>query len=177
MSQRNPMNERYQERSGGSTRKSAASAKPVTKAASSVYIQSSKPAPKKSSIKETWDKILGRETKPLTSKQQKAVDAAEARKQAEKQRRKDMQNFKPQSAEYKKYSWLRIFFYVLGFALVLPSVIWSNWFADNWGVAGFMLIIAWGCILAAIVTDVRKLKPLREEEYNKYLKTKGKEKK
>lgn len=128
MSQRNPMNERYQQRTGGQTRKSAASAKPVTKAASSVYVQSGKPAPKKSSIKETWDKILGRETKPLTAKQQKAVDAAEARKQAEKQRRKDMNHFKPQSSEYKKYSTLRIFFYVLGFALVLPNVIWSNYF-------------------------------------------------
>lgn len=176
MSQRNPMNERYQERTGGSTRKSAASAKPATRAASSVYISSGKPAPKKSSWKQTWDKILGRE-QHLTSKQQKAADAAEARKQAEKQRRKEMQNFKPQSPEYKKYSTLRILFYVLGFALVLPNVIWSGYFSENWGLAGFLLILAWGCILAAIITDVRKLKPLREEEFNKTMKVKGKSKK
>ena len=35
---RQPLNDRYQQREGGKTRKSAASAKPATKAASSVYI-------------------------------------------------------------------------------------------------------------------------------------------
>ena len=41
MTQRNPMNERYQsEDRKGATRKSAASAKPVSKAASSVRIES-----------------------------------------------------------------------------------------------------------------------------------------
>ena len=46
MTQRNPMNERYQsEDRKGATRKSAASAKPVSKAASSVRIQSTKKTP------------------------------------------------------------------------------------------------------------------------------------
>lgn len=44
MSQRNPMNERYQsEERKGATRKSAAAAKPATKAAASVRIQGAKP--------------------------------------------------------------------------------------------------------------------------------------
>jgi hypothetical protein len=40
MAQRNPMNDRYQgDGPGGQTRKSAARAKPVTQAASSVHIK------------------------------------------------------------------------------------------------------------------------------------------
>ena len=47
MSQRNPMNERYTgDHKGGSTRKSAASAKPVSRAASSVRLESDKPKKK-----------------------------------------------------------------------------------------------------------------------------------
>ena len=47
MSQRNPMNERYtSDQKHGATRKSAASAKPVSKAASSVRTTSSKPEKK-----------------------------------------------------------------------------------------------------------------------------------
>ena len=47
MSQRNPMNERYtSDQKRGATRKSAASAKPVSKAASSVRTTSAKPEKK-----------------------------------------------------------------------------------------------------------------------------------
>ena len=61
MTQRNPMNERYQsEDRKGATRKSAASAKPVSKAASSVRIESTKKTPQQ---------------KKAERKQQRAKDA------------------------------------------------------------------------------------------------------
>ena len=47
MTQRNPMNERYTgDHKGGTTRKSAASAKPVTQAAASVRTESKQPEKK-----------------------------------------------------------------------------------------------------------------------------------
>lgn len=46
MSQRNPMNDRYQNDIPGQTKKSAASLKPKSKAASSVYVRSSAKTPK-----------------------------------------------------------------------------------------------------------------------------------
>ena len=68
MTQRNPMNERYQsEDRKGATRKSAASAKPVSKAASSVRIESTKKTPQQ---------------KKAERKQQRAKDAERDRQLA-----------------------------------------------------------------------------------------------
>jgi hypothetical protein len=76
MSQRNPMNDRYQsEDRKGLTRKSAASLKPKSKAAASVRI----------------------ETKTKTPQQKKAEKKAERAKQAEL----DRQYYNPPTEEYK----------------------------------------------------------------------------
>ena len=77
MSQRNPMNDRYQtDEHRGQTRKSAASAKPKTKAASSVRMQPT-----------------------VKTKQQKK---AEKRVQRAKQAEIDRQYYNPPTAEYKR---------------------------------------------------------------------------
>ena len=81
MSQRNPMNERYQsEDHQGKTRKSAASAKPKSKAAASVVVQTSSKTP-----------------------QQKKADAKAARRKAQdEQRALDRKYYTPDTKEYKR---------------------------------------------------------------------------
>lgn len=79
MSQRNPLNDRYQQREGGKTRKSAASAKPATKAASSVYIADPNAKPKKS----FFDRFKGKQ-EPEKKSSKSSVQAAEATEQPKK---------------------------------------------------------------------------------------------
>ena len=95
MTQRNPMNERYQsEDRKGATRKSAASAKPVSKAASSVRIQSTKKTPQQ---------------KKAERKQQRAKDAE-----------RDRQFYNPPTAEYKRLR--KIWWVCLILAIILTVV-------------------------------------------------------
>ena len=95
MTQRNPMNERYQsEDRKGATRKSAASAKPVSKAASSVRIQSTKKTPQQ---------------KKAERKQQRAKDA-----------QRDRQFYNPPTAEYKRLR--KIWWVCLILAIILTVV-------------------------------------------------------
>ena len=79
MSQRNPLNERYQnaDERKGTTRKSAASAKPATKAASSVRTQSSKQPEQKG--------ILGR-AKTQANKSQNSKAATQKQREREHQK-------------------------------------------------------------------------------------------
>ena len=79
MSQRNPLNDRYQQREGGKTRKSAASAKPATKAASSVYIADPNAKPKKS----FFDRFKGKQ-EPEKESSKSSAQAAEATEQPKK---------------------------------------------------------------------------------------------
>ena len=79
MSQRNPLNDRYQQREGGKTRKSAASAKPATKAASSVYIADPNAKPKKS----FFDRFKGKQ-EPEKKSSKSSAQAAEATEQPKK---------------------------------------------------------------------------------------------
>lgn len=81
MSQRNPMNERYTaEDRTGKTRKSAASAKPKTKAAASVRMEPTKKTPQ----------------------QKKAEEKARRKQEAAKQRELDAKYYKPDTERYKK---------------------------------------------------------------------------
>ena len=81
MSQRNPMNERYTtEKHTGSTRKSAASAKPKTKAAASVTLGTTK----------------------KTQQQRKAEAKAARKKEQDRQRELDRKYYKPDTERYKK---------------------------------------------------------------------------
>ena len=91
MSQRNPMNDRYQSEVKGQTKKSAASAKPKSKAAASVYIKPSGHTPQE---------------KKAIKKQQRA-------KQAEL----DRMFYNPPTERYKKLR--RIWWFCLIAAIVL----------------------------------------------------------
>ena len=93
MTQRNPMNERYQgEAPKGQTKKSASSMKPKTKAASSVYVR---PAEK-------------------TPQEKKAI----RREQRQKQRELDSKYYNPPTQEYKN---LRLLWWVCSFRSGSPT--------------------------------------------------------
>ena len=135
MTQRNPMNERYQsEDRKGATRKSAASAKPVSKAASSVRIQSTKKTPQQ---------------KKAERKQQRAKDAE-----------RDRQFYNPPTAEYKRLR--KIWWVCLILAIVLTVVSFAG---NNLGMPApimyVTLALAYVFIIAAFVLDFWKIKKER----------------
>ena len=137
MSQRNPMNDRYQSEVKGQTKKSAASAKPKSKAAASVYIKPSGHTPQE---------------KKAIKKQQRA-------KQAEL----DRMFYNPPTERYKKLR--RIWWFCLIAAIVLtvlgmvlpnlfPGVIWASWGC---------IIPAYAFIIAAVWLDFSKIRKVRRE--------------
>lgn len=134
MSQRNPMNERYQsEEHQGKTRKSAASAKPKSAAASSVYIK-----PK---------------TKSKADK--KAARRAERQKQAELERK----YANPPTEEYRR---LRKIWWVLLIGAIICLAL-SFFLRDSLGEIGFMIILAlsYVFIIAALWLEFSKMKKVR----------------
>lgn len=137
MSQRNPMNDRYQSDIKGQTKKSAASMKPKSKAAASVYIKPSGHTPQE---------------KKAIKKQQRA-------KQAEL----DRMFYNPPTERYKKLR--RIWWFCLIAAIVLtvlgmvlpnlfPGVIWVSWGC---------IIPAYAFIIAAVWLDFSKIRKVRRE--------------
>lgn len=134
MTQRNPMNERYTtEDRKGSTRKSASSAKPVSKAASSVRVQAN-----------------------TKTKQQKK---AEQKAERQKQRELDAQYYNPPTEEYKKLRrWWWIF--LVG-AIVLTLMSWfGRAFLPEWAMY-VTLGLAYVCIIAALYIDFSKIRKVR----------------
>lgn len=128
MTQRNPMNERYQsEDRKGATRKSAASAKPVSKAASSVRIESTKKTPQQ---------------KKAERKQQRAKDAE-----------RDRQFYNPPTAEYKRLR--KIWWVCLILAIILTVVSFAG---NNLGMPApimyVTLALAYVFIIAALYIDM-----------------------
>ncbi|MFR1640330.1 MAG: hypothetical protein ACLSVD_14925 [Eggerthellaceae bacterium] len=106
MSQRNPMNDRYQtDEHRGQTRKSAATMKPKTKAASSVRIQPT-----------------------VKTKQQKKADKKAARA---KQTEIDRQYYNPPTPEYKRLR--KIWWGLLIGAIVMTAMSWfGRAFLPRW---------------------------------------------
>ena len=137
MSQRNPMNDRYQSDVKGQTKKSAASMKPKSKAAASVYIKPSGHTPQE---------------KKAIKKQQRA-------KQAEL----DRMFYNPPTERYKKLR--RIWWFCLIAAIVLtvlgmvlpnlfPGAVWASWGC---------IIPAYAFIIAAVWLDFSKIRKVRRE--------------
>ena len=137
MTQRNPMNERYQsEDRKGATRKSAASAKPVSKAASSVRIESTKKTPQQ---------------KKAERKQQRAKDA-----------QRDRQFYNPPTAEYKRLR--KIWWVCLILAIILTVVSFAG---NNLGMPApimyVTLALAYVFIIAALYIDMGKCRKARQK--------------
>lgn len=134
MTQRNPLNDRYQvDERQGKTRKSAASVKPKTKAASSVRIQ---PTEK-------------------TKQQKKAEQKASRAKQADL----DRKYYNPPTAQYKRLR--KIWWGLLIGAVIMTA---ASWFARSIlpEAAGYVtLAIAYGCIIGALYIDFAKIRKVR----------------
>ena len=141
MTQRNPMNDRYQqtgEKKTGKTRKSAASAKPTTKAASSVHIEGKAPKPQ------------GR--------------FARAQRQAQQPKKSSSSQdryFQPDTPEYRK--WRRIWwgFIIAALALTSLSFFAAGWFGGNRVPMYVMLGLGYAALIVAIVIDVTKVRKIR----------------
>jgi hypothetical protein len=168
------MNQRYQgDGPGGQTRKSAASVKPVTQAASSVHIRkkpqtdAEKRAARKTREKEEERKAAERARRKTERAQAEEVQVG---KPAEKEQPKGFLGKllappanMPSSAEYRK--WRRIYWILLGigivfvvFAFVIQVYLPSN---------PTLQMIALGCayapIIGALVINFRKVSPLIKE--------------
>lgn len=138
MSQRNPMNERYtsEERTGVS-RKSAASAKPKTKAASSVVVKSAEKTPQ----------------------QKKAERKAERKKEQQEQRELDRKYYTPDTPRYKKLR--RLWWASLIAAILCTAVSFlGRSYMPDW-LAMVVLFAAYAFIIAAFYIDFSKIKKER----------------
>ena len=148
MSQRNPMNDRYQtDEHRGQTRKSAASAKPKTKAASSVRMQPT-----------------------VKTKQQKK---AEKRVQRAKQAEIDRQYYNPPTAEYKRLR--KVWWGLLIGAIVLTALSWvGRSFLPEAGTY-VSLGLAYACIIGALYVDFSKIRKVRRAYQDEMMSKKTKE--
>ena len=155
MTQRNPMNKRnLSDKSSGSSRRSAGSAKPKSKAGASVY-QASAKAKKKQQDQKSKDK------------QREERQAAQRRVAMLSEQVKDR-------ADYKK--WRRIWWIVIVIAIIAVGGSWLFSYMVRQGqlpeslsnasgavsVAG--LIIGYAAIIAALVIDFRKIRKFRREQ-------------
>ena len=140
MTQRNFMNERYQgDERKGTTRRSAASAKPKTKAAASVHVQPTTKTP-----------------------QQKKAEAKARRKQERaKQNELDRKYYNPPTKEYKNLR--RAWWVVLIAAVVMVAV---SWFARSWEpvwISYVTLGLSYLLIILAFYIDFSKIRKCRRK--------------
>ena len=150
MTQRNPMNDRYQsDTPKGQTKRSASSLKPKTKAASSVYIRPSGKTPQ----------------------EKKAI----RKEQRQKQHELDRRYYTPPTEEYKRLR--RMWWVFLGIAIVLTALamLVPNMFPDNASLTWVFLIPAYACIIVALWIDFSKIRKVREKYQQEMLKKHSKE--
>ncbi len=193
MSQRNPMNERYTtNKPQGKTRKSAASAKPVSKAASSVRTASSKPekkglfggskgtasTAKAAPAKETPAKekpakaAKAAKVEPLSKEEQQAArknnkDLEKQGKSAARQRNREINRFVPDTEEFKRLNRRRMVLSGVGFAGMIVAIILSLVIPQLPYVSIGLMIVAWLFFFFGMRIDTKQLRPLREQGYNK----------
>lgn len=174
MSQRNPMNERYTtEHKGGSTRKSAASAKPVTKAASSVRTAPTKPAKKGFFSKKTEDPQAAKRA----AKQEKKAEAAQEAKQSQtkeeiKEERKSdraerraIQRFVPDTPEFKAANKKRMIYSAIGLGGMLIAIVLSLVVPQQPFLSIGIMVVAWVFFFISVRIDSNQLRPMRERGY------------
>lgn len=180
MSQRNPMNERYTtSKPAGKTRKSAASAKPVSKAAASVHSANQKPEKKglfggsSSSTKSTTSsKPKKSNAQALPKDQQQAIKKdiksnAKLSRKEERARNREINRFVPDTPEFNALNRKRMIYSGVGLAgmvvaivlsLVVPTLPWLS--------IGLMLV-AWLFFFWGMRIDTRQMRPLRVRGYEK----------
>lgn len=182
MSQRNPMNERYTtSKPAGKTRKSAASAKPVSKAAASVQSANQKPAKKglfgggsSSSTKSTTASKPKKSStaQALPKEQQEAIKKdikanAKLSRKEERARNREINRFVPDTPEFNALNRKRMIYSGVGLAgmvvaivlsLVVPTLPWLS--------IGLMLV-AWLFFFWGMRIDTRQMRPLRVRGYEK----------
>lgn len=148
MSQRNPMNDRYQtDEHQGQTRKSAASMKPKTKAASSVRVQ-----PK------------------VKSKQQKKADKKVARA---KQTELDRQYYNPPTPEYKRLRKIWWGLLIAAIAMTALSFFGRSFLPE--AATYVVLGLAYVCIIGALYVDFSKIRKVRRAYQEEMMGKKTKE--
>lgn len=146
MTQRNPMNERYtvEGKRKGTTRKSAASAKPVTKAAASVRIES---ASKK-----------GKGGKAVTPKQ-KAAEKQTKAKVREIEGILERKYYTPPTAEFKQAR--RAWWCLLVIAIICTIGTWVGQGKLPSVALYSLLFAAYAGIIGALVLDFTKIRKMR----------------
>ena len=154
MSQRNPLNERYQntDERTGKTRKSAASAKPTTKAAASVRMETKREEPKG---------LFAR----ARSKANKSANASGKGKAAQERRREQEMRAKyynVDTPEYKK--WRKIWWGMLIGAIACTAI--SFFISSQESLVQFtyvFIILSYVLLISAIVLDFTHIRKLRNE--------------
>ena len=149
MTQRNPMNDRYQsDAPKGQTKRSASSLKPKTKAASSVYIRSNEKTPQ----------------------EKKAIRKEQRRKQHEL----DSMYYNPPTEAYKRLR--RMWWVFLGIAIALTALaLFIPNIFDNAALTWIFLIPAYACIIVALWIDFSKIRKVRQAYQQEMLKKHSKE--
>lgn len=158
MTQRSPKNQRNQNRADtitGSSKRSAARAKPAREAAQSVYISSSS--------------SKGRKTNPITETKEEKKER-KARERDERDNVMVISNLLLRDDEtYKKRHRIWLIALILGVVLTLIS--WPTMMMSQNGsnaTLGFIsfasIILAYVCIIGALIYDLVRVRPLR----NKY---------
>ncbi len=140
MTQRNPMNERYQtDDHQGKTRKSASQAKPVSKAASTT-----------------------RDPAPKTKKQKREEERERVRKEEEKARQIGMNSAALPAVQYRMYRrWYWVALVGAGVSAVLSFVL-AGMGETMAEISTTLLILAYLLIFIALYIDISKVRKLRK---------------
>lgn len=139
MSQRNFQNERYSEENAGqgSTRKSAASAKPKSKAAASVMVKSAKKTPE----------------------QRKAAQKQAQKAAREEQRRLDRKYYNPDTDRYKFLR--KLWWGCLIGAVAATALSWFTREIEPGMISMILMVLAYALIIGAFYIDFSKIRKER----------------
>lgn len=156
MSTRNPLNERYQNTDdrAGKTRKSAASAKPVSKAASSVHVQGK--------TSEEPKGLLARATKRANKNASKKQNASKETVERRKEQALRSKYYNPDTPEYKK--WRKVWWGMLAGAIACTALSFFASGTDGMtGVTYVFIVLSYVLLIGAIVLDFTHIRKLRNE--------------
>lgn len=165
MTRRNIQNERNTyKKPKGVARKSASSAKPVSKAASSVYVRS------KDSDNKKKDSSKSKADKPIEKKASDSAEQIRRRERAMVSMMRDMPEYK----RYRRMWWVFMVIAIIGViiswipnALVGNGVISSDYQDTARIVAGAGFVLAMASLVAAFYIDLAKIRKLQKNQENK----------